>query len=62
MLGTHGIVLGTGVTGRLGGTRTAVGRMTGTGITATPIITTTTAALSATLRNRVTVTTRCIGT
>ncbi len=60
---THGMlgrVLGTGDTTPVGGTHTAAGHMTGIGITAMPIITTTTAALSATDIIPVTDTTRCI--
>lgn len=60
--GTHGIRLGTGVIGRDGGTHTLAGHMTGTGIDATPIITTTTAAPSATLARYVAVTTTYIVT
>ena len=47
-VGTHGIVLGTGVITRVGGTYTVVGRMTGTGITVTPSIIITTGAHSTT--------------
>ena len=46
-LGTHGILLGIGVITRVGGTLITVGHMIGTGITATPIIITTTAVRSA---------------
>ena len=46
-VGTLGTALGIGVTGRVGGTHTLVGHMTGTGIVATPTIITTTTALSA---------------
>ena len=60
--GTHGIRLGTGVTGRVGGTHIRAGHMTGTGIVATPIITITTAALSATHVRYATATMTCIGT
>ena len=45
-IGTRGPVLGTGATGRVGGTYTAAGHMTGIGITAMHGITTTTGALS----------------
>ena len=56
-VGTLGIVLGTGVTGRVGGTRTLVGHMIGTGIVATPITTIITTALSVTHTIRTTDTT-----
>jgi len=62
-LGTHGTVLGIGVITRVGGTHIVAGRMTGTGITATlSIITTTTIALSVTDIIRVMATTTCIAT
>ena len=57
--GMHGIVPGTGVIGRDGGTHTLAGHMTGIGITATPIITITTAARSVTRIIRVMAITNC---
>lgn len=56
-VGTLGIVLGIGVTGRVGGTHTLVGHMTGIGIVATPITTIITTARSATYTIRTTDTT-----
>ena len=60
--GTHGILLGTGAIGRDGGTHMLAGPMTGTGIGATPIITTTTAALSVKHTRYAAATMTCIGT
>ena len=60
--GTHGILLGTGAIGRDGGTHMLAGHMTGIGIDATPIITTTTAALSVKQERYVAATMTCIGT
>ena len=61
-LGIVGIRLGTGAIGRDGGTHMLAGHMTGTGIVATPIITTTTAALSVKQERYVAATMTCIGT
>lgn len=44
--GTHGVARGTGITGRLGGTRIIAGHMIGTGITAMLTIIITTGARS----------------
>ena len=46
MHGMHGIVLGIGISGRVGGMYTAAGHMIGIGITATPGIIITTGAHS----------------
>ena len=51
MHGTHGIVLGIGVIGRVGGTLTPVGHMTGIGIIAMHTITAIITALSVTDMN-----------
>ena len=51
MHGTHGIVLGIGVIGRVGGTLTHVGHMTGIGIIAMLTITAIITALSVTDTN-----------
>ena len=60
--GTLGIVLGTGVITRVGGTYTAAGHMTGTGITATLSIIITTTALSVRDITFITAITTCIVT